>query len=537
MLVSRINNVNGIHVSPFTLQRLFSVFAWGRNVEGQCGVETDPTFVSRPTVLLDLLDAPVVSLYAGKLSSAAVLSTGEVCTWGCGKAGKLGHGNAEQARSPARVESLIGRASISAASLGDQHSLFLDSHGALWSCGENKEGQCGRASTSAALTQQRQRLMELLKAQEGTVNLRSRDMARWSSQLKKFLDREGRWGPQQVASPFNYLIQKSGSSGRHQLSLGGGSSGSPIAGSLSFLYGGMDMEGHINATGMHAGSSYVPARVGTEHLPFTAWSSNVPFVQDMYSGGLADERVVDVSASRFYSAVVTDKGEVWSFGGDPYGNLGVDSSLESGPQKLNPELATAIQDYGGAVQVAAGGAFCMCLTAAGKVFVWGRLGGNAMANALELPTGSRQVVKEVLGLPPIKSIAAGQQHGLLTDGRHVWTIGRWLLASGEEAGFARWESPELVLNRGPDKDEITRVGAGPLASAAVTGDGDLYLWGRVLDQYHVEGLCRRQQNEYIAEDVNWEWGGFGASTPTRVPGLPKVKDVAIGGWHMLVLTD
>jgi hypothetical protein len=74
----------------------------GRNVEGQCGVESLP-LVTRPTPLLELHGAPLVSVHAGKLNSGAVLSSGEAWTWGEGKSGKLGHGNSDNVKSPARV--------------------------------------------------------------------------------------------------------------------------------------------------------------------------------------------------------------------------------------------------------------------------------------------------------------------------------------------------------------------------------------------------------------------------------------------------
>ena len=73
----------------------------GRNAEGQCGVENKPVCVE-PVVLHSLESAGVQSVLAGKVHSAAILRTGEVCTWGCGKAGKLGHGSSENYSEPTR---------------------------------------------------------------------------------------------------------------------------------------------------------------------------------------------------------------------------------------------------------------------------------------------------------------------------------------------------------------------------------------------------------------------------------------------------
>lgn len=108
-------------------------------MEGQCA-HSDPV-LTEPTSIESLasIDSNIVAVSAGRVHSSAVSADGQLLTWGSGKAGKLGHGNADTIAGPTRVESLVSRAHIAHAALGHSHSLFLDSKGALWSCGENKE--------------------------------------------------------------------------------------------------------------------------------------------------------------------------------------------------------------------------------------------------------------------------------------------------------------------------------------------------------------------------------------------------------------
>lgn len=71
----------GTALSP---HRSLSVVAWGRNVEGQCGVET-PVLVVKPTVVTELHGVAVRKLVAGKLDSAAISAgaagDGDALTW------------------------------------------------------------------------------------------------------------------------------------------------------------------------------------------------------------------------------------------------------------------------------------------------------------------------------------------------------------------------------------------------------------------------------------------------------------------------
>ena len=71
-------------------------------MEGQCGVESS-LLVLRPTPIIELHDAALAGVTAGKLNSGAVTAHGEAWTWGDGKGGKLGHGTAEHVHAPHRV--------------------------------------------------------------------------------------------------------------------------------------------------------------------------------------------------------------------------------------------------------------------------------------------------------------------------------------------------------------------------------------------------------------------------------------------------
>jgi hypothetical protein len=109
------------------------------------------------------------------------------------------------------------------------------------------------------------------------------------------------------------------------------------------------------------------------------------------------------------------------------------------------------------------------------------------------------------------------------------------LPAGEEAGSATCAVPKEMLHL--PAEGITRVAAGAHASAAISGDGRLHMWGRLLDSLHVDGLFRKFHGDVDTGNVDWSWPGFGGAAPALVPGLEGVLDVALGGWHALVLVD
>ena len=53
-----------------------------------------------------------------------------------------------------RIEALVGEADICRVALGHQHTLLLDAEGAVYSCGDNQQGQCGLGTPLQTLADQ-----------------------------------------------------------------------------------------------------------------------------------------------------------------------------------------------------------------------------------------------------------------------------------------------------------------------------------------------------------------------------------------------
>lgn len=87
---------------------------------------------------------------------------------------------------------------------------------------------------------------------------------------------------------------------------------------------------------------------------------------------------------------------------------------------------------------------------------------------------------------PVKSLAAGVQHVVLSDGERVWAVGRWLDGAGLEAGAAPFYAPAELLHL--PAEGIVKVLAGQHAMGAISGDGRLFVSGRLLDRHHAEAV-------------------------------------------------
>jgi hypothetical protein len=133
----------------------------------------------------------------------------------------------------------------------------------------------------------------------------------------------------------------------------------------------------------------------------------------------------------------------------------------------------------------------------GKVIVFGGLCGapapgrpppSSPAGRTALAAAQRNGFGVVATPAPVRGLAAGQQHLVMTDGERVWLVGRWLDAAGHEAGVAPFYAPHEVLAL--PAEGVSKVVAGAHSTGVVSGDGRLFLGGRLLDRHHAEAVRR-----------------------------------------------
>ncbi|KAF8058298.1 selenof [Scenedesmus sp. PABB004] len=315
--------------------RALHVLAWGRNAELQCAVEGGLPIVARPTPVLELHGLPVLGLAAGPLSSAAVAGAAGAWTWGDGAAGALGHGSAGRVAAPCRVEALAGgrAAALRGVSLGHSHTLFFDAAGALWACGEGKEGQLGLSQPLQELAAQHRRAWAQAQLPGGALPGRRPGVERAAQLLRAAAPEPaghvaqgwgslaGPGGGGQARQQLAAALQSGGGWARSAArrgwppaSLGGGlfggGSGADLGMSLGAWGGGADLETHLHGVGLQPGQYGTPARVGAGSCASLlglgergGGGGGASAAAEDEEASLGAEVVVDAAAGKFFSVL------------------------------------------------------------------------------------------------------------------------------------------------------------------------------------------------------------------------------------------
>ncbi|EOD04355.1 hypothetical protein EMIHUDRAFT_221135 [Emiliania huxleyi CCMP1516] len=379
-----------------------------------------------PRPVAGLADVRVRTVATGYAHTLAVSEAGAVYSFGLGQNGELGHGNEADQHTPRVIESLRGVRAV-AASGGLEHSLVLSAAGEVYSFGAGDRGQIGHDphslfAPSRDWHQPQQEVTErlqltprvidslqgvrvvavaagayhslLLSEAQHVYSLGGGGATRRSSSRGRTSRFTGpQWTPQinEALRRVNVVAVSGGlfhslvlSEQGHVYAFGNGSHGELGNGRdhNSTLYeftsdGLQQINARIRAQQRALATTDAFGRHGYEGFrhSMTLADEAVPrFIESL--GGV---RVVGISAGGSmqtggtgHSLVLSDEGEVYSFGCNGYGELGRNFDNES--EELPTSVPHVVETLRGTrvVEIAAGGASSLAATDNGAAYGWGR---------------------------------------------------------------------------------------------------------------------------------------------------------------------
>jgi alpha-tubulin suppressor-like RCC1 family protein len=129
------------------------VYSCGSNANGQLGQNNTTEFLV-PTLItsINIFTKIITKVACGYYFSLFLDSSGNVYSCGINTNGQLGHNNTTQLLEPTQIQYFVtNNIKITKIDCGEDHSMFIDSTGKVYSCGDNTNGQLGQNTTTQLL--------------------------------------------------------------------------------------------------------------------------------------------------------------------------------------------------------------------------------------------------------------------------------------------------------------------------------------------------------------------------------------------------
>ena len=429
-----------------------TVWAWGRNGDGQLGASTD-IGEHGPVETQGLTNITAIS--AGGRQSFALRSDGIVWAWGDNRRGQLGDGTTTVRRTPVQVHGLTvphnelehGQWSeaifdIAMISAGIHHSTALGNDGTVWAWGGNFGGQLGDGTTTDRYTPvQVQGLTDVIAisaSESHTMALRN-DGIVWT------------WGDNVAGQ------------------LGDGTTTNRLLP--------VQVQGLTNVVAVSAGRWYALALRNDG----TVWAWGANGAGQLGDGTRTSRHspvqvqnltdIIAISARGGHAAALRRDGTVWTWGDNDFGQLGDGTTVE---YRTTPVQVQGLVDV---TAISVGEDHIVALRSDGTIWTWGgnrkgELGDGTTAESRGTPT-------QVQGLENVTAISAGGSAGgghtiaLQNDGT-VWAWGlNWLGQLGDGTEVESRNTPAQVQGL----VNVTLISAGGNHTIALQNDGTVWAWG------------------------------------------------------------
>ena len=194
-------------------------------------------------------------------------------------------------------------------------------------------------------------------------------------------------------------------------------------------------------------------------------ASNIPVKVNNSSSTLPEKSVKYVALGTYHSAAITKYGSLYMWEYNNYGQLGNGSTTNSyTPVKIMENVAAvSLGDYHSAA-----------ITKDGSLYMWGENSDGQLGNG---STTNRSTPVKIMENVATVSLGAWHSAAITKDGSlYMWGYNNYgQLGNGSSGNYEKSVSPIKIM------ENVAAVSLGAWHSAAITKDGSLYMWGENSD--------------------------------------------------------
>lgn len=486
------------------------VYAWGRNTMGQLGLEGGRD-TAAPTKLAPFADGgKVVGVAAGNSHSMFVTEDGSVYGVGDNSGGQIGPVDSRIVQVPTKIRV---DAPISSIACGKGHTLAVGK-GQVYGWGWNMYGQLGIGASNGNNEQKPSKVnlpftavSVLAGASTGFALSDKGDLFGWGKNNAGQLGIKASKYPKIAPAA---VVSASAAPAFAQIAAGG------------YAY---NYQGHSAAV-LKDGSLYTWGwnAFGQLGLGDATVLQNVP----NRNSWLDKHKVVQVATGQYATAAVTDAGALFTWGLNDSGHLGKGefrSTVWDVPQRvdfLTPEVRV--------LSVCVGYGHMLALTRGGDVYSWGRNIYGQLGLGDHKDKASPQLVTH-LKEEPVKAVVCGQYHSLALTAKgdvYGWGYNRnYELGVGDNMDRVLPQAIPTLSGK-----PVTEVYAGGYHSMALTHDGQLYSWG-----LNTFGQLGQSSSHAEAKTPTLVVVTTGSQNGKQTGRKLKVLTAAAGTWHSLAVAE
>lgn len=441
-----------------------TLYCWGGNDAGQLGLSGVPASASAPTAIA--MPTHWGSVRAAPLNTCAISDGGTLWCWGDNTYGQLGNGTLVRTAVPVQVGTLTSWTSVGP---GTTHTCAIRTDQSAWCWGDNSVGQLGTGNQRSSLVPVRASLngfqdwVEIVAGDSFTCARHSANnsntVACWGSNDGARL---GMASDGSVSSP----VPVSG--GQHWLEVSAGvKSACGISDSNVLFCWGDNTSGQLGNNSTDAQQSPALAIPTSTRV---VWSH--------------------VAVGRDHACGVSQDGQLWCWGDNTFGQLGIPTATAA--RLLQPTPVSASTKWTGV----ASGAFHSCglqlntVTGGNDLYCWGRNDSGQVGNG----TQTNADISLIGAGTSWSFIAAGDAHTCARDaagGLACWGANTFGQVGNNTNNVAL--TPQTILVAGILGWTNIFLGTGMSCGVTSGANADLYCWGlNNIGQLGVGDLANRK---------------------------------------------